>query len=174
MIDLEAIKKAIADSVELATEIEVIYANQDAPRPKESYATVFVTPSSRLGFDRITYTNGAGAELDEAIDGHRLLMASISFFKENAFINASTFLTKLQSNSQITFFKNNGLGFVSTSEIRDLSEVDKNLWEERAQLDLTFHALSNFSEEVIAVQEANVEGVTESGNNVNDVSINIK
>ena len=173
MIDLAAIKKAIADAVETATSLTVIYANQNAPRPEDNYASVYVTPSAKSGFDRVSYANNVQEDLDETIEGHRELKASINFFKEDAFTNASKFIAQLQGNNLIDFFKNNGLGFISVSEVRDISEVNKNLWEERAQLDLTFYALSNFSEDVNAVHEANVEGIAESGNNATNVNINI-
>jgi len=174
MIDLDAIGILIADAVELATGITVIIANQDAPRPEEPYATVHVTPSNKIGLDRVTYANDTGSDLDETIEGHRTLTASLNFFKKGAANNASTFKTKLQGNEQISFFKVNGLGFVSANEIKDLSEVIKNLWEERVQFDLVFHALSNFTETVTAIEEANIEGVAESGNNAKKVNINIK
>ena len=174
MIDLDAIGLLIADAVELATGITVIIANQDAPRPTEAYATVHVTPSNKVGFDRVTYGNDTGSDLDETIEGHRLLKASLNFYKKGAANNASTFKTKLQGSEQTSFFKVNGLGFVNANEIKDLSEIVKNLWEERVQFDLSFHALSNFPETVTAIEEANIEGVTESGDNTNDVLINVK
>ena len=173
MLDLDNIKKVIADAVELVTAIEVIFANQNAPRPEDSYASVFVTPSSKTGYDDITYNNDLLQDLDETIEGHRQLNASINFFRDDAYLNASKFVTQLQSNTLIELFNNNNLGYAGVSEIRDISEVDKNLWEERTQLDLTFYALSNFTDTVIAIEEANVNGTAESGNNATDININI-
>lgn len=173
MIDLKALELAIADAVEIVTEETVIIANQNAPRPEGSYSTVHLSPSLKVGFDRITYANDQFQDLGETIEGHRELKASINFYRDNAFINASSFIARLQSNTLIAFFKSKGMGYAGVSEIRDISEVNKNYWEERAQFDLTFYALSNFTETVTAIEEANVDGTAESGNNVENFNINI-
>lgn len=176
MLDIEAIRIALIQLVVNTTNLaadEVIIANQNAPKPSGSYASVFVTPSLKVGLDRVTYANEIGGDLDETLDGHREVKVSFNFFKTGAFDNASTFLIKLQATSIIDYFKANGLGFVSVSEIRDLSEVHKNLWEERAQFDLTLYALSNFTETVSAIASAEVIGVAESGNKSTNININI-
>lgn len=169
MIDYDAIKKAIADAVENATGLIVIYANQNAPVPSSSYATVFVTPSLKTGYDGVSYVNNdTDPDLTETVEGLRQITASINFYKDDAILNASNFVSQLQSATMIQFFKDQGLGFGGVSDIRDISEIDKQLWQERAQLDLTFFAVSEFSSVTTSIESINIEGRTESGNNFND------
>ena len=173
MLEIYDIEVLIADAVTLATGIPSIIANQSAPRPDGTYATVFISPEEPTGYDEISYVDSE-LELDETISGLRKVTASINFFRDGAKGGASLFKNKLQSNKLIEFFKVNNLGFVGTSPIRDLSEVNKEFWEERAQLDLIFHALSVSTEEVLATKEINIDGITESGENDYNVNINVR
>jgi len=176
MLDIEAIRLALVQLVINTTGLaadKVIIANQDAPRPSGGYASVFVTPSLKMGLDRVTYNNDIGVDLDETIEGHREVKISLNFFRTDAYTNAGTFLILLQATSVIDYFKANGLGFVGVSEVRDISEVNKEQWEERFQFDLTLFALANFTETVSAIATANIEGVAESGDNSSNININI-
>ncbi len=174
MLDYNNVRDAIADAVEQATGLLVIFANQNAPIPAEPYATVFVTPSLKTGYDRVTYAdNTIDPDLTEMVEGTRQVSASINFYKDNAFINASDFIAQLQSTSMIQFFKSRGLGFGGVSDIRDITEIDKQLWQERAQLDLTVYALSNFSATVTSIESVTVQGEAHAGDDKIPVNINI-
>ncbi len=177
MLNRTDIEEKLADAVVTATGLDadkVIIANQDAPRPSGSYATVFVTPARKLGTDRVELDELPLKDFDEKISGHREVLTSINFYRNEAFDNASKFETQLQSNGLIEFFKANGLGFKSVSDIRDLSEVIKKKWEQRAQIDLTIYAITNFSGTVMSIEEVNVDGIAESGNEQTNININIK
>ena len=172
-MNLKEIKKFIADAVEQASDITVIYANQSAPKPKTNYATVLVTPITKVGYDAITYKNDIGSDLDETIEGLREVKASINFFREDALQNAYDFISKLQSTSFIELFKASNIGFKIVSDVRDLSEIHKEFWEERAQIDLTVYVMSIISETVIATETMEINGEVESGNKVTDININL-
>ena len=173
MLEVYDIEVLIADAVTMATGIPSIIANQDAPRPSGTYATVFISPEEKTGYDKTEYANST-LELDETVSGLRRVTASINFFRDGARGGASLLKSKLQSNKLIEFFKTNNLGFAGISLIRDLSEVNKEFWEERAQLDLIFHALSISTEEVLAIKEADINGQTETGENIYNVNINVR
>ena len=80
----------------------------------------------------------------------------------------------MQNNSAISFFKSKNLGFISASDVIDLSEVIKQFWEERAQLDLKIYAVIDSFETTLAIDEANVDGTAESGNSSYDFNINVR
>ncbi len=174
MLNLTSIEDVMVNAISQATGIEVIIANQDAPRPTVNYATIFVTPARKLGLDRVTLTNDLLIDLDENIDGIREIKVSVNFFKDNAFENASSFETQLQGNALQDIFKAGNLGYAGVSDIRDISEINKELWEKRAQLDLTLYALTNFTDTVLAVDSADINGVAESGDNVTNININVR
>jgi hypothetical protein len=139
------IRKFIRETLALP-ENSVRKANQTAPTGKQSepFATVLITLIDATGEDDRRLDNEAVPSLNvaETIIGQRLLVASIQFFREDAYTKACRLNALLSMSSSVDKLQAIGLGLVRASPARNLTAVIDSAWEERAQIDLEFHLVA--------------------------------
>lgn len=139
------IRKFIRETLALP-ENSVRKANQTAPTGKQSepFATVLITLIDATGEDDRRLGNEAAPSLNvaETIIGQRRLVASIQFFREDAYTKACRLNALLSMSSSVDKLQAMGLGLVRASPARNLTAVIDSAWEERAQIDLEFHLVA--------------------------------
>lgn len=139
------IRKFIRETLALP-ENSVRKANQTAPTGKQSepFATVLITLIDATGEDDRRLNNEAAPSLNvaETIIGQRRLVASIQFFREDAYTKACRLNALLSMSSSVDKLQAMGLGLVRASPARNLTAVIDSAWEERAQIDLEFHLVA--------------------------------
>lgn len=139
------IRKFIRETLSLP-ENSVRKANQTAPTGKQSepFATVLITLIDATGEDDRRLDNEAAPSLNvaETIIGQRRLVASIQFFRDDAYTKACRLNALLSMSSSVDKLQAIGLGLVRASPARNLTAVIDSAWEERAQIDLEFHLVA--------------------------------
>lgn len=139
------IRKFIRETLALP-ENSVRKANQTAPTGKQSepFATVLITLIDATGEDDRHLDNEAAPSTNvaETIIGQRRLVASIQFFRDDAYTKACRLNTLLSMSSSVDKLQAMGLGLVRASPARNLTAVIDNAWEDRAQIDLEFHLVA--------------------------------
>lgn len=139
------IRKFIRETLALP-ENSVRKANQTAPTGKQSepFATVLITLIDATGEDDRRLNNEAAPSMNvaETIIGQRRLVASIQFFREDAYTKACRLNALLSMSSSVDKLQAIGLGLVRASPARNLTAVIDSAWEERAQIDLEFHLVA--------------------------------
>lgn len=152
MPDLKDANKKVRELVRTVLgmpENSVRPANQNAPTGTidQQFATVLVMSVTPTGVDDESLVNEATPSLNvtESQVGQRLVVASIQFFRGDAINKASRLTALLKFSSSVAKMQAAGLGFVKASPVRNLSAVVDTYWEERAQLDISFHLISNES-----------------------------
>lgn len=139
------IRKFIRETLALP-ENSVRKANQTAPTGKQSepFATVLITLIDATGEDDRRLDNEAAPSLNvaETIIGQRRLVASIQFFRDDAYTKACRLNALLSMSSSVDKLQAMGLGLVRASPARNLTAVIDSAWEERAQIDLEFHLVA--------------------------------
>ena len=121
-------------------------ANQTAPTgpQDEQFATVLITVIDSTGEDDRHLANEAAPSLNvsETLIGQRRLVASIQFFRGDAYTKACRLNTLLSRSSCVDKLQAIGLGLVRASPARNLTGVIDAGWEDRAQIDLEFHLVA--------------------------------
>lgn len=139
------IRKFIRETLALP-ENSVRKANQTAPTGKQSepFATVLITLIDATGEDDRRLDNEAAPSMNvaETIIGQRRLVASIQFFRDDAYTKACRLNALLSMSSSVDKLQAMGLGLVRASPARNLTAVIDSAWEERAQIDLEFHLVA--------------------------------
>lgn len=139
------IRKFIRETLALP-ENSVRKANQTAPTGKQSepFATVLITLIDATGEDDRRLDNEAVPSMNvaETIIGQRRLVASIQFFRDDAYTKACRLNALLSMSSSVDKLQAMGLGLVRASPARNLTAVIDSAWEERAQIDLEFHLVA--------------------------------
>lgn len=139
------IRKFIRETLALP-ENSVRKANQTAPTGKQSepFATVLITLIDATGEDDRRLGNEAAPSMNvaETIIGQRRLVASIQFFRDDAYTKACRLNALLSMSSSVDKLQAMGLGLVRASPARNLTAVIDSAWEERAQIDLEFHLVA--------------------------------
>ena len=139
------IRKFIRETLALP-ENSVRKANQTAPTGKQSepFATVLITLIDATGEDdrHIDNEDAPSLNVAETIIGQRRLVASIQFFRDDAYTKACRLNALLSMSSSVDKLQAIGLGLVRASPARNLTAVIDSAWEERAQIDLEFHLVA--------------------------------
>ena len=118
-------------------------ANQNAPTgtQDQQFATVLITVINPTGWDDSRLENEAGpsTNVQESVVGQRHFIASVQFFRGDAYSKACKLRTLLSMSSSIDKLQALGLGFVRAAAAKNLTTVVDTYWEERGQVDLEFH-----------------------------------
>lgn len=167
------IRKFIRETLSLP-ENSVRKANQTAPTGKQSepFATVLITLIDATGEDDRRLDNEAAPSLNvaETIIGQRRLVASIQFFRDDAYTKACRLNALLSMSSSVDKLQAIGLGLVRTSPARNLTAVIDSAWEERAQIDLEFHLVAKEVQSIPTYGTFPISVTTESSTTSSEVT----
>lgn len=130
-----------------------------APRPDRDYADVDFVSETRVGWEQRTFENNqADPDLTETIEGMREIMMSISFYRGDSIDNARKVKIGLIRESIQELFRAAGLGYVRSSEVREISEPFQHGWEERSQFDIVLSAVGTDSDIVTSIESVDMAG----------------
>jgi hypothetical protein len=152
-----------------ATNILAIRAKQpNAPIPTgQPYATVDITIFSGQGWDAEVLSNREVIDIDETICGRRNGTASINFFKapddfdRTASDVAEQFRTYLHTSKATEEMNEIHVALVRPGEVLDLTEIEVNSFESRAQIDIEFNVAAELTTELSEIQEVTITGDVE-------------
>jgi hypothetical protein len=111
----------------------------DVPPAPQVWATVLVTVYGPVGMDEVRYKDSSNNLVSETVEGSRLCVASIQFYRAPANDLANKFRTRIRMSQAVEYMRANDIGFVDIGPVNDLTEVESENWEERAQLDMRFN-----------------------------------
>lgn len=167
------IRKFIRETLALP-ENSVRKANQTAPTGKQSepFATVLITLIDATGEDDRRLDNEAAPSMNvaETIIGQRRLVASIQFFRDDAYTKACRLNALLSMSSSVDKLQAIGLGLVRASPARNLTAVIDSAWEERAQIDLEFHLVAKEVQSIPTYGTFPISVTTESSTTSSEVT----
>lgn len=161
MLIEEALNRAVRHYIDaVISSGYAIKADQNAPRPQGPYCSVKTLSMTPTGWDQTNLTNqqSPDIDLDERIEGHRLVMFSLNFYRDSAVDNANFAHIAAQRESIRQLFESAKIGLQSRSQIREISEpVDAGI-EERAQFDLGIYTVANDDDVILCIQALDVIG----------------
>ena len=167
------IRKFIRETLALP-ENSVRKANQTAPTGKQSepFATVLITLIDATGEDDRRLDNEVAPSLNvaETIIGQRRLVASIQFFRDDAYTKACRLNALLSMSSSVDKLQAIGLGLVRASPARNLTAVIDSAWEERSQIDLEFHLVAKEVQSIPTYGTFPISVTTESSTTSSEVT----
>ncbi|MHB0973955.1 MAG: phage neck terminator protein [Thiobacillus sp.] len=148
-------------------------ANQAAPTgaQNEQFATVLVTMLEPTGEDERKLANEAAPSTNvaETVTGQRRLVASVQFFRGDAYTKACRLKTLMSSSGSIDKLQAVGLGFVRASPARNLTGVIDAGWEERGQIDLEFYLVAKEVQSIPTYGRFPIDVITESSTTSSEV-----
>lgn len=156
----ETLNKAVRDIVNtIISPNFAIKAKQNAPRPTSAYCSVDTTLISSVGIEeKIDTDRTIDPDIDSRREGYREIMFSLNFYFDNAMDNAEQVKIGFTRNSILEILWSADLGLLTRSEVRDLSEVLENGWEERAQFDLRLSAVGTDDDIIRSILTADISG----------------
>lgn len=148
MPDLKAVNTKVRELVRTVLAMpanSVRPANQNAPTGTmdQQFATVLITVINPTGWDESRAVNEAGpsTNITESVVGQRHFVASVQFFRSDAYSQACKLRTLMTLSSSVEKMQALGLAFVRASAAKNLTTVVDTYWEERGQVDLEFHCV---------------------------------
>lgn len=156
MINKTSIEDAIVTWLYGVTGVTIIIANQSMPRPITPYASINIinfVPNGTAGTE-LTELPSELIQIDHSINYE--IMISINFFKTNAFLNCSIARDSFDDISVIENLEAAGLYYISTSGIREVTDVINKSFEERYQMDVSFYIRSLSSSTVENIRKIEI------------------
>ena len=171
----EILNKAVRDLITVANpEVLAIRAEQNAPIPAQRpFATVRVAMLPPEGWAEKSYTN-LPLDIEELTSERIRVRAVVNYYGSTSTASsmdeAITFRTFLQGTTALETLVAAGMGFVRTSEVRNLSALENDNFEERAQIDIDLYTLSERIETLLEIQKTQVTGQIEEADDTTSMS----
>lgn len=134
-MNFDAIDKALYDWVNIFTGQNVIWLNQNSPRPDRPYLTLYKSTLLPIGHDFESNVN-IGGEL--RIGGIRQLTLQISHYGNNSMGVLESLMVSLHMDQYKDILVAEGITYLDRLAINDLSTLLDTEFENRAQMDLLF------------------------------------
>lgn len=161
MITRATIEDALIVWLAAATSGSVIVADQNKPRPETPYLTVKVQGPLQLGQDSAGALTdpGAPAYASQAYLGEREVSVSIQAFGSGAVDLARSAVNALSTETTRSQLGTAGLfrrgGPIQVNELTALLDTD---FQERAQFDVTFGLVDEYTDSVPLIESVECEG----------------
>ena len=142
MINLTTLKGHLYDFVDAHTAFPVVWANQNAPRPDAPYVTLLINSLQQIGRDGIGETvlvEGEGEDPDKYLavpHGDREFILSIQAFDTGAMQEALNISSAFQSEASRQALITDGIAYVQTLDLQDVSQLMTSEIEERGMVDI--------------------------------------
>lgn len=154
---------ATISTVTPALSVNVIFADQAAPRPDYPYAVIRVNSIRRYGWDEMRsidpVTNIAN------FGGQRGGTVSISYFGSNAFERISDAYNSLEKQTVTDSLYASGIAIFGKNDILNLTSVFETKFEERADFDFLIGFSENFEDDLGIIETAELTGTYEGAKN---------
>lgn len=148
-------------------------ANQPAPTGKQTdqFATVLVSLIEPTGEDDRVLASEAmpSTNVSETITGQRRLIASVQFFRGDAYTKACRLQTLLSMSGSVDKLQAIGLGLIRASPAKNLPAVVDAGWEARGQIDIEFHLVAKEVQSIPSYGRFPIDVSTESSTSVSEV-----
>jgi hypothetical protein len=155
-------------------------ANQNGPtgnltKPDNTanqFATVLLNTIERRGWDDERLENEAApsTNVTQTIVGQRHLVASIQFFRGDAYTKAERLRALLQTANAITQLQAAGLGVIRVGQALNLTALVDTYWEERGQLEVELSLVTAEQASVATYGKFPITTETESQTNSTEVT----
>jgi hypothetical protein len=107
--------------------------------------------------------------IDKFIDtyiGRKRLRFSVNLFGPNSYDNAEKLKNSVLFDGIIQQFERDGLGFITTSEARNITALVSAQFEERAQFDISFYTNLEYVKTFDRIAQITVQGKIEDGDTI--------
>ena len=173
-IDMEVFQDAIHTWFSESMDIQVIWRNQNAPRPDYPYGSLLITsgpiPISPFAEERQSYdaarSLGKEIELDELIACQFMISCQVYVAgdegrdpKENASALINKALISLSLRSKLAALWVKKIAFIRTGGIQNIPEEVGNERQSRANMDVTFTATLSVAEYIGYIEKVEAKSV---------------
>lgn len=102
--------------------------------------------------------NGANDNFDSRYTGVKLLNFSLNIYGKNSYEKAEQLKNSVFFDVNHNIFNTNGITYVSSSSIRNLTNVISGEYESRAQFDIAFYIHIEYTKQIQRIDEVNING----------------
>ena len=145
----------------------VIRSKQNSPGIKEDNIVVSIIGRNVLGRQEVVYTtiSGTPEDLTETINGDTIIKVSIDAYSNTIMAQdyVHDILVGFESGKGLNFMNANGLGYLLSSSIRDLSSIEQGNWEQRFNLVIDFHHRHHKQSTIEAIRQSEVSYDVDNG-----------
>ena len=177
MLDLKTVNQRVRELVRTLLDMpanSVRPANQNAPTGTvdTQFATVLITSVNTTGWDERRLINEASpsTNVQESTVGQRHVIASVQFFRGDAFTKACRLRTLLDLSMATDKMQAAGLGFIRASPAKNLTMVVDTFWEERGQIDIEFHIMTQETVSTSTFSQLRIDVKTNSSTTSSEVT----
>lgn len=161
MISEEVLNKFLRDCINIILNNSefTIRGQQNTPvRPLASYADVVFLSSVSQGIDSIEYSDLDAQNITSTRKGLREISFSINTYKDFAIDNIRKIKIGFLRESILSLFRSANIGFMKTSNVRNITEALDNGFEQRGQLDIFMYIVDNDEDVIARINSVDIQG----------------
>lgn len=158
MININDIKEALQSTIANITNIPVIFANQNAPRPNTDYITILLSTVVDFGIEFFSKADAITGEITKI--KNKDLSFSIQCMSENGIQILENLKSEITKQVYYDTLCNNNVIFINATDINDTTVLlESHFLEPRASMDMFFRSWSEDTEETGIIEQITGEGV---------------
>lgn len=138
------------------TGCSVVFLNENAPRPAQPYATLFLSSLNQVGED---YTPMADSNGLVGMVGDREFTLQIQAYGGDCITRLENLRSSLQMQTVLDGLRANGIVFVHHFGINDTTELLDSRFEKRAAMDVLFRMGQDYQDNLGLIESVEIEEV---------------
>ena len=131
----------------------------NAPRPTAPYTSIRILTTGLEGSDFSRYANLPDVDMQETIEGLRIVSLSINTYGTGAHDRASRLCLYLRSDSACYEFMTSGVGVLKISNIRNLEYIESNMFKSRYQFDVDFSIVHSIETTIRTIEDVEIQRI---------------
>jgi hypothetical protein len=156
MLNKTTIENTLIAWVNGVTGEPCIVADPSKPRPTTAYSMIDIPAFVPVGTSGIEETSLPSDLVQLDYSTNYDIQVSLNFYRTDAFLSASNVRDSLDLTTILETLETAGLFYISTSDIRHISDVIKKKFEERYQFDVSFYVRSLETETLEQIKKIEV------------------
>ena len=134
----------------------VVFLNENAPRPAQPYATLFLNSLNQVGED---YTPRADSHGFVDVVGDREFTLQIQTYGSDCITRLENLRSSLQMQTVLDGLRVNGIVFIHHFGINDTTELLDSRFEKRAAMDVIFRMGQDYPDNLGLIESVEIEEV---------------
>jgi len=153
-MNITTIENALFDWADAQTTLDVVWVDENAPRPDDPYFSLRMMNSARIGQDFVDVPDGT-TEL-ATITGNRDIIIEVQSYGAGAWSAIEGMRTSLSKPSVQAALRANGLVYVDSTPITNLTLPIESRMEERRVFEATFRTAEQVTDDLGVIETVNV------------------
>lgn len=158
-INFNSLKDSLYDWVKsvVSNDVDVIFLNENSPRPENQYITLQISSFLQIGDDYIPRPLVSDGTVEQV--GDREFTLQIGSYRGDSLSVLELLRTSLQKTTVLDSLRENNIVFVQQLQIQDLTQLISSQFEPRSQMDIQFRLAQTYDDILSTIESVEIDEI---------------